>query len=243
MTKKIHNPPPPDNVVRPDPPPSPPRPPCWQDDIDEVKRLTAALGQKDAEIRRLKQEIKDFADYRALKREQIRRLSDALEQKAQRIKELERAIFYLTESLDEAKHSKPKLRSKLDKQRQRIKQFEVLLDRWLDADDWTLRDGFEISLATETREALGTAGESGKKPLSDRLEERGFTKRLDRVCGSPYCDKRFSTRDPMQMYCSEGCKPPGPPDPPPGGPLPRWGDDTEQPKPPRSVPDQGNDNG
>ena len=25
-------------------------------------------------------------------------------------------------------------------------------------------------------------------------------------------------------------KPPGPPDPPPGGPMPRWGDDTEQPK-------------
>ena len=72
-----------------------------------------------------------------------------------------------------------------------------------------------------------------KAPLSDRLEQRGFTKRLDRVCGSPYCDKAFSTRDPMQMYCSEGCKPPGPPDPPPGGPMPRWGDDTEQPKPPQ----------
>jgi len=45
MGKKIHNPPPPTGMVRPTPPPSPPRVPRWQDDIDEVKRLTAALGQ------------------------------------------------------------------------------------------------------------------------------------------------------------------------------------------------------
>ena len=85
--------------------------------------------------------------------------------------------------------------------------------------------------------ATQTDGGSGKKPLSDRLEERGFTEKLDRVCGNPSCGKRFSTRDPMQMYCCVGCKPPGPPDPPPGGPMPRWGDDTEQPKPPQTVQD------
>ena len=45
MGKKIHNPPPPTGMVRPTPPPNPPRVPCWQDDIDEVKRLTAALEQ------------------------------------------------------------------------------------------------------------------------------------------------------------------------------------------------------
>ena len=37
--------------------------------------------------------------------------------------------------------------------------------------------------------------------------------------------------------------PPGPPDPPPGGPMRRWGDDTEQPKPPQTVPDQGKNDG
>ena len=36
------------------------------------------LARKNTEIRRLKQEIKDFADYRALKREQIQRLKDEL---------------------------------------------------------------------------------------------------------------------------------------------------------------------
>ena len=77
----------------------------------------------------------------------------------------------------------------------------------------------------DLRDAIDRVEEKQKKKtsLADRLEQRGFTKRLDRVCGSPYCDKRFSTRDSMQMYCSEGCKPPGPPDPPPGGPMPRWG--------------------
>ena len=50
------------------------------------------------------------------------------------------------------------------------------------------------------------------------------TERLDRFCDSPYCDKKFSTRDPTQMYCYDGCKPPGPPDPPPGGHMRRWGE-------------------
>ncbi len=36
--------------------------------------LLEQLRSKSAEIRRLKQEIKDFADYRALKRRQIDRL-------------------------------------------------------------------------------------------------------------------------------------------------------------------------
>ena len=40
---------------------------------------------------------------------------------------------------------------------ERIAQLEALLSRWLEADDWTLRDGFEISLATESRELLETA--------------------------------------------------------------------------------------
>ena len=53
MGKKIHNPPPPTGMVRPTPPPSPPRVPRWQDDIDEVKRLTAALEQATAEVGRL----------------------------------------------------------------------------------------------------------------------------------------------------------------------------------------------
>ena len=53
MGKKIHNPPPPTGMVRPTPPPNPPRVPCWQDDIDEVKRLTAALEQKQARINKL----------------------------------------------------------------------------------------------------------------------------------------------------------------------------------------------
>ena len=51
MGKKIHNPPPPTGMVRPTPPPNPPRVPCWQDDIDEVKRLTAALEQLKGELR------------------------------------------------------------------------------------------------------------------------------------------------------------------------------------------------
>ena len=45
-------------------------------------------------------------------------------------------------------------------QKERIEQLETLLHRWLDADDWTLRDGFEVSIATETHEALESAGES-----------------------------------------------------------------------------------
>ena len=128
MGKKIHNPPPPTGMVRPTPPPNPPRVPCWQDDIDEVKRLTAALVQKQTvidemlesldeakftepelrakldkqrhNIKRLKKEIDDFADYRALKREQIARLQSQLADVAsyesaalrKRIEQLEAAI-------------------------------------------------------------------------------------------------------------------------------------------------------
>ena len=128
MGKKIHNPPPPTGMVRPTPPPSPPRVPRWQDDIDEVKRLTAALVQKQTvidemlesldeakftepelrakldkqrhNIKRLKKEIDDFADYRALKREQIARLQSQLADVAsyesaalrKRIEQLEAAI-------------------------------------------------------------------------------------------------------------------------------------------------------
>ena len=106
MGKKISNPPPPDNVARPAPPPNPPRPPSWQDDIDKVRRLRDALVQKQTvidemlesldeakftepelrakldkqrhHIKRLKKEIDDFSDYRALKREQIARLQSQL---------------------------------------------------------------------------------------------------------------------------------------------------------------------
>ena len=47
-----------------------------------------------------------------------------------------------------------------DNQAKRIEQLEALLNRWLGADDWALRDGFEVSIAAETRAALGTAEDS-----------------------------------------------------------------------------------
>lgn len=45
----------------------------------------------------------------------------------------------------------------------------------------------------------------------------------EKVCGSPYCQNTFVPTDSAQIYCSDGCKPPGPPDPPVGGPTRKWG--------------------
>jgi len=104
---------------------------------------------------------------------------------------------------------------------------------WIGGTDcWEPRGGWWMPIPS--------ADERQKTPLADRLDERGFTKREDRACGSPYCDKRFSPRDATQAYCSVACEPPGPPSPPAGF-SPRWGDDTEQPKLPNNSadPEQG----
>lgn len=102
----------------------------------------------------------------------------------------------------------------------------------------------DVAVVDITDKALCDLPDSGsqKEPLADRLEERGFTKREDRICGSPYCDKRFSPRHTTHIYCSVACEPPGPPSPPAGF-SPRWGDDTEQPKLPNTAAEKGQDHG